>query len=182
MTGSVQEALAPLLSAEDGDERLLNFIDPVSEAVVLQDSGLETVTIQRDAAGSVVLATSVKLPNLRFRLGDLLLEAAGSGLSIAGALDQPLALVVTGLRFLRTVRGLAALAIREEDAQMLIAIYRLAQEERRVQAADLPALLPSGWDEARVARALERLELLACIELRMEGIVLNETIIVQRLD
>ena len=181
MTASVQETVAPLIAAEEGDERLLNFIDPVSAAVELQDSGLEAVTIQRDAAGAVVLATSVKLPNLRFRLADLLLEAAGTGLSLAGALDHPLALVITGLRFLRTVRGLAALPVRAEDAELLIAIYRLAQEERRVQPADLPPLLPAAWDEARLARSLERLERLACIELRMEGIFLNETIIVQRL-
>ena len=182
MTYSVQETLIPLITAQGGDERLLGYIDTIFEAAEFQDSGLEAVRIQRDVAGNVVLATTIKLPNLRFRLGDLLLEAVGTGVAVTGSLDRPLALVVAGLRFLRAVRKLAVIDIRKEDAEMLIAIYRLAQEEARVRVGDLPVMLSAAWNESMVARSLERLESLACIELRMEGIVLNETIIVQRVD
>jgi transposase len=100
----------------------------------------------------------------------------------AGSLDQALRLVLTGIQFLRAVRRLATLDIRKEDAEMLIAIFRVTQEESVAQVDDLYALLPAGWDEAKVARSLERLEALACIEMGTEGIVLNETIIVQRVD
>ena len=120
--------------------------------------------------------------NLRFRLGDLLLEATGTGVAVAGSLDHPLRLLLTGLRFLRAVRQLAVIDIRKEDAEMLIAIYRLTQEEARVRVDHLPAMLSAAWNDSKIARSLERLETLACIELRMEGIILNETIIVQRVD
>ena len=182
MTNTVQEAVGPIIGEQGGDERLLDYVDGVGEAIELQDSGLEVVRVQRDVAGNVVLATTIKLPNLRFRLGDLLLEAAGTGVAVAGSLDHPLRLVLTGLRFLRAVRKLAVIDIRKEDAEMLIAIYRVAQEEARVRVGDLPVMLSAAWNESMVARSLERLESLACIELRMEGIVLNETIIVQRVD
>jgi hypothetical protein len=77
---------------------------------------------------------------------------------------------------------MATLDVRKEDAEMLLAIFRVAQEKEVVQVDDLPALLSAGWDEASVARSLERLEALACIEIGMAGIVWHETIMVQRID
>ena len=65
-------------------------------------------------------------------------------------------------------------------AEILIAIFRVVQEEEVVRVDDLCALLSGDWDEAKVARSLERLEALACIELGMEGVVLHEAIMVQR--
>jgi hypothetical protein len=181
MSKSIQETVAPLISQQD-DDRLLNYVDAVAEAIELQDRGLEVVRIQRDKAGNVVVATMRKLPNLRFRLGDLLLEATGSGMAIAGSLDKPLGLVLTGIRFLRSLRQMATLDVRQEDAEMLLAIFRVAQEKKIVQVDDVPALLSAGWDEASVARSLERLERLACIEIGMAGIVWHETIMVQAVD
>jgi len=182
MTNSVQESLGLLVSEQEGDQQLLEYIDTFNETIELQDSGLEAVRIQRDVGGNVVLATTVKVPNLRFRLGDLLLEAGGTGAAIAGLLDHPLRLVLAGIRFLRAVRQLATLEIRDKDAELLIAIFQLAQEEAGVQVGDLPMMLSASWDERQVARSLERLETLGCIELGMEGIIMNETILVQQVD
>lgn len=180
MTGIEKEAVATLLAAEDGDALLLNYVEGVA-TIALADSDLEVVRVQRDAQGNVVIATTRKLPNLRFRLGDLLLEAVGTGMSVAGALDQPLKLALTGIRFLRSVRQMATLDIGKAEAEALLAIYRLTQEETVVRVDDLLLALPGGWDERQVARSLEKLELLACIELGMDGITLHETIMVQRL-
>jgi hypothetical protein len=182
MTNTIQEAVLPLVNEEDGDAGLLNYIDAVEQPIVLQDSDLEVVRIQRDVQGNVVVATTRKLPNLRFHLGDLLLEVVGSGMAVVGSLDQPLRLVLTGIRFLKTINKLTTIDVRKEDAEMLIAIFRLAQELKQVRVDDLDAVLPAGWDAARIAISLERLELLACIELTMEGITLNETILVQQRD
>jgi hypothetical protein len=182
MSKSIQETLTPFIIEHGGDERLFNYVGVMVEAIELQDNELEEIRIQRDKAGNVVVATTLKLPNLRFRLGDLLLEATGSGMAIAGSVDQPLGLVLTGIRFLRAIRKLATLDVRKEDAEMLLAIFRLAQEEEVVRVDDLPALLTGDWDDASVAHSLERLEELACIEVGMDGIVLHETIIVQQID
>jgi hypothetical protein len=186
VTSTVQEALAPLLSEEDGASGLLHYIDAVEGTIALANSDLEIVRIQRDRDGNIIVATTRKLPNLRFNLGDLLLEAAGGGLMAAGAMGHPFPLVVAGLRFLRAVRKLSTLDIRQQDAEMLIAIFRLTQEaaftNRRVRVDDLSSLLADKWDAAGIARSLERLELLACIEMGMEGIILNETIVVSQME
>jgi hypothetical protein len=75
---------------------------------------------------------------------------------------------------------------RQQDAEMLIAISRLTQEaaftNRRVRVDDLSSLLADKWDAAGIARSLERLELLACIEMGMEAIILNETIVVSQME
>ncbi len=182
MTNTIQQAVLPLIQEEDGDADLLNYLDLVEEAIVIPDDGLEAVRVQRDMQGHVVVATTQKLPNLRFRLKDLLVEAASTGTGMAAALDKPVVLVLSGIRFLKTLRKLSTLDVHKEDAEMLIAIYRLEQEERRVRVDDLPALLPGEWNDRQVARSLERLELLACIEVGMDGITLNETILVKGLD
>ena len=178
----VQEVLTPFLDDEDMESGLLNHITEIEDGGIPIDSALETVRIQRDRAGNVVLATTQKLANLRFNLGDLLLEAAAGGVTAAGGLGQPLRLVVAGLRFLRAARKLATLDISPEDAEMLIAIFRLTQEEGKARVDDLPQLLPAGWDAADIAGSLERLELLASIELESDKIVLSETIFVQQRD
>lgn len=180
MTKAVQEALLPLLNEPDGAANLLDYVDPAT-TILLPETDLEVVRIQRDANGNVVVATTHKLPNLRFRLGDLLLEAVSSGVTAAGSLSQPLRLIVAALRFLRTLHKLSAIEIEQTDAELLVAIFRLAQEREQVRVDDLAALLP-GWEEAQIALSLERLDLLACIELRMDSIVLNETILVKQKD
>jgi len=180
MTKAVQEAVLPLLNEQDEAANLLNYVDPAT-TVLLPDTDLEVVRIQRDVNGNVVVATTHKLPNLRFRLGDLLLEAVSSGVTAAGALGQPLRLIVAALRFLRTLHKLSAIEIERTDAELLVAIFRLAQEQAQVRVDDLPAVLP-GWEEAQIALSLERLDLLSCIELRMDSIVLNETILVLQKD
>lgn len=180
MMGIGKEAVAALIAEENGEALLLNYVEDV-ETIELADSALEAVRIQRDVQGNVVLATTRKLPNLRFRLGDLLLETVGTGMSVAGSLDQPLKLVLTGIGFLRSVRKMATLDIKKEDAEVLIALFRLTQEEAVVRVDDLLAVLSGDWDEGRVARSLEILEMLACINVEMSGITLNETIMVQRI-
>jgi hypothetical protein len=166
----------------DGDTGLINYLDLFEEAIVLPDDGLEIVRIQRDIHGNVIVATTQKVPNLRFRLGDLLLESLGTGMSVAGSLEQPLKLALTSIRFLRALRKMATIDIGRAEAEVLIAIYRLAQEEAIVRVDDLLAAVPGNADEGQLARTLENLELLACIQLGMDGITLNETIMVQRLD
>jgi hypothetical protein len=180
MTKAVQEALLPLLNEQDAAANLLNYVDPAT-TILLPETDLEVVRIQRDVNGNVMVATTHKLPNLRFRLGDLLLEAVSSGVTAAGSLGQPLRLIVAALRFLRTLHKLSAIEIERTDAELLVAIFRLAQEREQVRVDDLAAMLP-GWEEAQIALSLERLDLLACIELRMDSIVLNETILVQQKD
>lgn len=179
MTDTLTTLILPIINNENGDATLLNYLDRIDKSILLPDDGLETIRIKRDGDGNVVFATTQKLPNLRFRLGDLLLETSGTGLSMAGSLDKPLGLVLTGIRFLKTLRKLSTIEVEKEDAEMLIAIYVLIQEEKRVHVGDLPALLPSNWSEAKIAVSLERLERLACIELKMNNIILNETILVR---
>ncbi len=179
MTNLIEQAVAPLIAAEDSDERFLNYVDAVDGAIVLQDDELEVVGIKRDTAGNVVVATTRKLPNLRFNLGELLLEVTGTVVLAAGSIDKPLKLALTGIRFLRTLGKLSTVEIGKGDAEVLIAVFRLAQEETVVRVGDLPGVLPAGWDEVKVALSLERLERLACIELGMDGIVVNEVIVVK---
>ena len=180
MTKAVQEAVLPLLNEQGEAANLLNYMDPAA-AILLLETDLEVVRIQRDVNGNVVVATTHKLPNLRFRLGDLLLEAVSSGVTAAGSLGQPLRLIVAALRFLRTLHKLSAIEIEQTDAELLVAIFRLAQEREQVSVDDLTAVLPT-WNEAQIALSLERLDLLACIELHMDRIVLNETILVKAKD
>jgi hypothetical protein len=131
--------------------------------------------------GDVVQTTSLKLPNLRFKLGQFLLEALGAGLSISGTLGEPLATALTAIRFLRNTQNLASVEIGRKDAELLLAVYRLTREEEVITVDDLiPVLVPGHMAEDDLARALERLERLGCIGLGMGEVQLNESIVIKR--
>ncbi len=50
-------------------------------------------------------------------------------MAAAGLLENPVGLAFTGIQFLQSIRNLATLDIKKEDAELLIIIFRIAQEE-----------------------------------------------------
>ncbi|MBK8985344.1 MAG: hypothetical protein IPM39_04560 [Chloroflexi bacterium] len=135
----------------------------------------ETVKIVRDSKSDVVLATSLKIPNLRFKLGEVLLEIYRTGVLFFASKDNHHKQLLIGLDFLRKIRQLSTITISEQHANLLVMIFKLAQTETKVTVDAVQELLIDVQD-GRIASGLSELEKLGCINVTMGEIKLNETI------
>lgn len=155
------------------------FLDQYIETTTVHGSGKdEAVRIKRGPDGDIILRTSLKLPNLRFRLKDLLFEAALAGSAIFTSQGWSFAQVMVALGFLREVRRLSKIEISHEQAVLLIAIFKLTKLRKQVTVDLLQAALESDGMSIDVGKVLLQLETLKCIETDMDVIRLNETIYV----
>ena len=178
--------LAQLIKQSAGDndeaEKLLNkHIDEIEMDDALQKSELvEQIKAQLNSQGDITVATSQKVQNLKFKLADFLLEAGGSGLSVAGSLLNPLVLAFTGIKFLWELQKLMTLTIEQKDAEVLLALYGLVKQSKVLTTDEVHELVGKRCGEDQVARSLDTLEELGCITVTMNEIHLNETIVVQK--
>lgn len=129
--------------------------------------------------GDISVATTLKIPNLKFQLGEFLLESTSSTIAAAGSLKDPIRLALVSIRFLQKIHSLATINIDEADAEILLAIYKLGKSNEMVSVDNLIEVLDSSKSEAEIAKSLETLEDLSCITLTMDEIILNETIIIR---
>lgn len=178
--------LVPLLeqAAREGSQEGRDLLESAIE--VLPADGAVTpggapfdITVLLDSRGTIAVATTRKLPNLRFRLGEVLLEAAEYVVGLPGAATSSLTMVLSTLSFLRSVRELATIDLDQGDAELLITLFRLTRDREVLRLDDLVTATPTLTEQQRV-EALERLERLACIALGEGTVQLNETIVVQR--
>lgn len=136
----------------------------------------EAVKVLLDSAGDVTVATSLKLPNIKLKLGDFLFACATAVTAASSAFDEPAKLVLVVLGFLRSVRKLSEVELRREDAEVLLSIYRLTCDER-VATESMLLEMRNRVDDSK---SLAKLSQLACITRIGDEIKLNETIVVKR--
>lgn len=139
--------------------------------------GAETAFIQLDEEGNISKASSIKLSNLKFNLGKLLLEITLTGLSVN--IEDPKKLLVIGFRFLERVKRLASNDLKSKDASLLLNVQKLGYEEKIVTVDNLTEFVKANPTDGKLGQALERLARLDCIKLTDDAIVINEIIVIQ---
>jgi hypothetical protein len=186
MTAPNTSELVPLLeqAAQEGSAEGRAILESALEVLpgegeVTPDGTPFEVQVLLNARGTIAVATTRKVPNLRFRLGEVLVEVVGYGIGLPGKLQNPIAAVLSTLSFLRSLNKLATISLDSGDAELLITIFRLTRD-REVLSLDALSSATSELQEPQRIAALERLERLACITLGEGTVQMNETIIVQR--
>jgi hypothetical protein len=170
--GDILDPLLPFMETIDADDRDLT------------NTEAEQIQIELGPEGDISLATTKKLPNLRFRIKDLLLEGmpqtvvAGSGM--LEALDKPVLLPFLALNFLRFVQDLSTLELNPLDAKVLLELYRFRYKERTIDRDVLNSYMEDKIDPSALAASLEHLDELGCISLLDGEIVVNEVILIRR--
>lgn len=184
---SYEDTLASVIvGSSEGDDAEIQAlfhgtIDKLaSDAYTSREDLIEHIDIVMSEQGDITVATTLKLPNLRFRLGDFLLEATSTAVSAASSPERPLVLALTAIKFIRTVRNLATIEIDREDAVVLLEIYKQVRDEGMVTVDVLGSTMDKHLASGDLARSLERLDRLGCIVLDDGEIQLNETIVVRR--
>ncbi|HEX8221172.1 MAG TPA: hypothetical protein VF914_18420 [Chloroflexia bacterium] len=175
----------PEISSDDvqaGQLLKRHLIEIEAPPTVLEDQPgtVKQINILLSQEGDVTVATSRKIPNLKFHLGEFLLEAVGNVVSLPNLLDNPAKLALAAIKFLGKVYGLAKVDIEAADAKVLIAIYLLKQQHEVPTLDSLTESVVPGISEQQIARSLANLEQLACISLMMDEIILNEKIVIRR--
>lgn len=140
---------------------------------------IQQIEIALNEEGDITVATTLKIPNLKFHLGEFLLESTSSAVAISGSLKDPIRLALVGIRFLQKTRKLATINIDATDAEILLAVYKLVKSNEMVNVDNLIEVLDGKKSESEIAKSLETLENLSCITLTMGEIILNEIIVIR---
>lgn len=183
MTNELQENLLEIIQQAGEQEAVellrsclveLEDIDETQDAETVQQ-----IKIALDQEGDITVATSIKIPNLKFKLGEFILESVSSGVALASSLNSPVKLALVGIRFLQKVLHLSSVEISPFDAEVLIALYKLEKTDSILSVDRLVDVIGKNQTESRIAKSLESLERLSCITLTMNEIILNETIVIR---
>lgn len=186
MTEFDTSELVPLLelSRQEGSAEGTHILETMlevlpSEGAPMPDGTPFDIQVLLDAEDSIVLATTRKVPNLRFRLGDFLLTVTKQIVELPGAISNPVSAALSVISFLRKLNDLATVPIDPIEAEVLLTIFRLTRERKTITVDELIAVTPN-LKELRRIEALERLNKLGCIRLTMSNMQMNEEIIVKR--
>jgi len=176
----------PLLeqAARDGSPEGREILESAIEVLPIDGAPMPDGTpfdieVLLNSGGTVDVATTRKVPNLRFRLGEVMLEVIGLGVKVPGALNNPISTVLSALSFVRNIRKLATIELAPGDAELVIRIFQLTRDRKILGIDSLISATPH-LSESQRAEALARLEQLACIKLEDGTVQMNEIIIVRR--
>ncbi|WP_420640471.1 hypothetical protein [Candidatus Leptofilum sp.] len=183
MTSELQENLLSVMQ-QAGQLNTVNLMQNylVELPVVNETQDAETIQqikIALDQEGDITVATSIKIPNLKFKLGEFLLEAVSSSVALASSTKSPIKLALVAIRFLQKILQLSSVDIDEFDAKVLVALYKLEKEDGILTVDQLVEVMERERPDARIAKSLENLERLSCITLTMGEIILNEVIVIR---
>jgi len=154
--------------------------------VILDDvgiqEGIKQIDLKRSQDGNIIVSTTRKIPNLKYRLVDSIVESLETGISIVGSLDKPLLLILVGLKFLRKMRELSTVEIAEADARVLFALFSLEKQQNIVTVDALSSFLAKEINGAILAKSLANLESLGCLVLEDNRVKLIENIVITRVE
>ncbi len=138
---------------------------------------LEAIKVSIGKGQSATIAVSSKLANLRFRLKDVVLQLAKTGVELAGAKENPLALILAVISFLQAAGKLQQYTLSNQEALVLYEIGRLTIEKEPVTQEALVQLLQGKLEEPQVVESLNLLSRIACIHYVEDHWELIETIL-----
>jgi hypothetical protein len=173
---SADDLIAPVTLSE-AEDFVSRYVEEVSAPK--QTSGAEQIVVTLDDSAQVEAASSTKPSNWRFKLGDMLLETFGSATAVAGSSGKLLPMLIVTLRFLRRAQQLAQIEIEPQDAEVLLAVFRLQTECKTVTVDQIVEKMAGQQSPTGIAGSLHRLETLSCLTVDMDRVSFNEDILVQ---
>ena len=184
MTNELQENLLEIIQQageQEAVELMQRYLVELEDIDETQDAEtVQQIKIALDQEGDITVASSIKIPNLKFKLGELILESVSSSVALASSTSSPVKLALVGIRFLQKVLHLSSVDISPFDAEVLVALYKLEKEDGTLSVDQLVEVMKKNRTETQIARSLESLERLSCITLTMDEIILNETIVIKK--
>lgn len=144
----------------------------------------QLATITRGENNEVIIAKSRKPANVRFHLGKLLYFIVKTGAAVVVFHVHPLTILYFIFDLLQDALELIAIELKEEEGQLLLAIYELQlKHPNRVITTDfLEAQLQDRHLKAKLAKPLSKLHDYGCITLDMDSITVTETIVIRNED
>jgi len=163
-------------------EQMVTFLERHCEGSgdAYASKAAEALLITLDEDGKPTTTTTTKVANLRFNLGEALLEVAEMAMSAEIPPQHPLKLLVATIRFLRKMRELATIDVGTSEAEILLSISKLLYEKEAVTLDKLGECMTRAATEEQVARSLSFLERLGCVRLAENGIELVEQVTVKQ--
>jgi hypothetical protein len=175
-----------------------DFMDEYQDGSVSSNESQEAKvgTIERDQAGVVTVAKSVKLlPNVVINLKGLIkntlenldLKDATNLAAILSAFLSPnrATKMIAALRFIQFAIGLTTVELKQEQAGVLVALHHLSRGELQLEIplAELQAKMRDNYhfslDVDELDNILKELRKLRCISRRKNRIYLTEKIILK---
>jgi hypothetical protein len=158
-------------------EQFYEKIEPYfSDDIEDVKTALETLII-KGGKNKVIIVTTTKLYNLRFRIKDLLLETLKVTVKLEASKNNILAFVLVVLEFLQKVSGLMEYTLSECEAKVLIEMCFISNERAKITIDKLFVALENSFNQAQILRSLEILEKLSCIRHGTDEISLVEEIL-----
>lgn len=121
-------------------------------------------------------SASVKPWNIRFKIGEFILETIETAQGVIGARENFLALSLIAIRYVQKIKGLSRIPISKREAAVLIELYRLFNENDPITIDGLFTLLGNVYSKDEILTALAVLRNLGCVNYGDDGIKLIEPI------
>ena len=161
------------------DKIVQNYIDEI-EHFNYSDNA-ESVKITRTKEGEIIVATSLKIPNLHFRVGELIYSLVDKGIKIVSANGEPFRISFFVIGFLRDVFELSNHPLTTQDAKVLVGIYILVKtySKKIITVDQVVEFFQQELTDSQISKSLAELERIACVALSTNGIQIIETIVIQ---
>lgn len=163
------EALAPYLEASYGTE-------DCQVSTSIRDSIEQCRVVNDPLTGRMATITKIRFNFKEVMRNGEVLEVILPPIETLHISDHYLKAVVFALLFLRNAQQLPLLGIDLEEALVLTAMVRLEQTQGVVTQEDIEAYLQEQLDTRTFKTALRNLDLLGCITLRPDEVILKEAI------
>lgn len=154
-----------------------NFEIPESDLTVIlnyfqaENETLESITIKLGGD-----STTRKFTNLRFRMGDLFQEGLESAATAPSQEDNVIKWAYFALRLIQKIRKLEVYPLTQQEARLLVQMFRLRLERNPITIENLLHLLGKEWNQDQLIAGLNNLERLGCISYGEAGVTLVEEI------
>jgi len=165
-----------LAHAKNDEINLVSSFLEVNQTTQSDEIFSKEIRIIQNQEQNITIATTVKLPNLKFKLGELLLEILGSGSALAESLEKPLSVTLIAIRFLQRIRQLSETPITLNEARVLIEIHKMILDDTVSTIDNIYSQLNDEMKSSQIAASLHNLEMLGCITTLDGKIKLNENI------
>lgn len=167
------------LASSRVDTIIENYFDEIQADNYIDSA--ERVKVTRNNEGDVIVATSLKIPNLRFNLWKLLYSVTEKGIAIIDAKGEPFRTAFFIIAFLKDVFELSSTPITNQDATILVGIHVLnkTNSRRPVTVDQVNNYFFGKFTENQILDSLENLKTIACIFISDDGIIeITESLII----
>lgn len=151
---------------------LLEYLEKLPQG---QDREKEVGRFTLGLGGKIRVASSVKLSNVRFHLWKLFMKGLEAGVAFPEAPGKPGKLLVL-IQFLQALRELSELPMGLQEAEVLLALWKLKYEQESLTIDRLYDVVGERFSYEQTLQSLEKFVKLHAITMTTEGIEVYENI------